>query len=991
MIEKNISQNNQQETVSNAYELFRIKLFYAEGRPRELGINEAFLLDEPGYAWFVHSGQVDVFFVETHTGQPSGFRNFMFRAGEGDLLFGIDHQGANLGILASNLPQAQVIKLSLSQVMRLVEDVDFSEFVIDMIERWVRLITSSLTRGVSIPKSYTRMQAGQSLELSTGEHSRPPSRADVLWFKIRNQATVHFMGQEAALLDQLDGWFPLSGLAWIEVLEDCTVDVLDTHTVFSQHDGWNQINVLHTFLLKYLHLLQANREAREREQLAAQSISDQARLQKTFRDMASTLGADDAAPVFMNVVDDPLFQASHLVAERQGITLKRPPETETNNIKARGYRLQEIASASKIRTRQIALRGTWWEKENGPILAYTYEEKSPVALLQAGQKRYELFDPRTQQHTPVDKNVAETLYYFGHVFYRPFPNRLLGAWDMLKFGLTHTRRELRTVITLGTMIGLLQIIIPIVTAFVFDEFIPRGNIGQLLGIGLVLVAIAISSILLQMALLLSFLRVETRMDADVQAGVWDRLLMLPIQFFRDYSAGDLGSRAMGVSVIRRTLSASVTNSIIAGIFSVFNLALLFYYSTSLAVVALVLVVIAVLVTGFLGYLQVQRQREVTGLQGKLSGYILQFINGIVKFRVAGVENRVFAFWADKFSQQRRAGYHAITIQNRLFVFAQVYPIIALMVIFAIIVYSGSVELSVGSFLAFNLAFTQFLIAGLDLSVAFIIVLAMVPIYERMKPIIQTEPEVEEDLAPPGDLNGEIEITNATFRYAADGPLILKDVSLKVNPGEFVAIVGPSGSGKSTLFRLLLGFERLTSGTILYAGQDLNKLDLRAVRRQIGVVLQNGQLMSGSDIYTNIIGANQLTMDDAWEAARMAGFEDDILQMPMGMYTVVSEGGSTLSGGQRQRLMIARAIVTRPRILLFDEATSALDNRTQAIVSESLEKLDATRIVIAHRLSTIMHADRIVVVNQGVIVEEGTYDELMEQGGTFAELARRQII
>ncbi|PIU31374.1 MAG: hypothetical protein COT06_08520 [Syntrophobacteraceae bacterium CG07_land_8_20_14_0_80_61_8] len=228
-----------------------------------------------------------------------------------------------------------------------------------------------------------------------------------------------------------------------------------------------------------------------------------------------------------------------------------------------------------------------------------------------------------------------------------------------------------------------------------------------------------------------------------------------------------------------------------------------------------------------------------------------------------------------------------------------------------------------------------------------------------------------------------------FRYAADGPLILDGVALAVEPGEFVAVVGSSGSGKSTLLRLLLGFEAPEAGTVYYDRRDLATLNVREVRRQIGVVLQNGGIMAGS-IFQNIVGTTGMNVDAAWEAAEMVGLKEDLEALPQAMHTLLDPGGFTLSGGQRQRLLIARAIVRRPRLLFFDEATSALDNRTQALVSHSLERLQATRLVIAHRLSTIEHADRILVMDRGRIVEQGTYRELLDSGGWFTELARRQI-
>jgi ATP-binding cassette subfamily C protein len=298
-------------------------------------------------------------------------------------------------------------------------------------------------------------------------------------------------------------------------------------------------------------------------------------------------------------------------------------------------------------------------------------------------------------------------------------------------------------------------------------------------------------------------------------------------------------------------------------------------------------------------------------------------------------------------------------------------------------------LSTGDFVAFNAAYTSFQNALLQMAVALTASLNVVPLYERLEPILQEPPEVDATRTHPGELTGSIEVNHVHFRYTEGGPLVANDVSFTIRPGEFVALVGPSGSGKSTMLRLLLGFETPESGSLYYDGQDLSTLDVREVRRQIGVVLQNARVMPG-DVFKNIVGASNLTLDDAWEAARNAGLEEDIRSMPMGMNTMVSAGGETLSGGQRQRLLIARAIVKKPRLLFFDEATSALDNKTQSVVSHCLEGLKSTRVIIAHRLSTVIHADRIIVMEAGRMVESGTYAELMDKNGVFAELAKRQL-
>jgi len=268
-------------------------------------------------------------------------------------------------------------------------------------------------------------------------------------------------------------------------------------------------------------------------------------------------------------------------------------------------------------------------------------------------------------------------------------------------------------------------------------------------------------------------------------------------------------------------------------------------------------------------------------------------------------------------------------------------------------------------------------------------LVVIPLYERAKPILETAPEVDAAKTKPKTLRGDIEVSHVVFRYEPAGRPILSDLSIHIAPGEFVALVGDSGAGKSTLLRLLLGFEMPESGTVYYDGQDLRELDVRALRRRIGVVLQDDKPSAGS-LFDNIAGCANLSLDEAWEAARMVGLEEDIKAMPMGMQTVVPPGWSGFSGGQIQRLLIARALARRPGILFFDEATSALDNNAQAVVSQSIESLKVTRLVIAHRLSTVLGADRIYALRQGQVVEAGTFKELMAKEGYFYELAKRQI-
>ncbi|HEX9937573.1 MAG TPA: NHLP bacteriocin export ABC transporter permease/ATPase subunit, partial [Longimicrobium sp.] len=522
---------------------------------------------------------------------------------------------------------------------------------------------------------------------------------------------------------------------------------------------------------------------------------------------------------------------------------------------------------------------------------------------------------------------------------------------------------------------------PYAVGLLFGEVLPGAERGQLLQLTLVLLAAAVAAAGFQVVRGVALVRVEARSGAAMQSAVWDRLLSLPLPFFRGYAAGDLAVRAMAVEEIRRLFTGRVADTLLGGVFSLLNFVLLFHYDARLAALAALLVGGSVAASLAAGWAQLRLQRQVIGLRSRASGVVLQLLSGIGKLKAAVAEVQAFGIWARLFSEQRERQYRARTLGIRLSAFNAALPVLCTLALFAAAAprLRAGGDLPMGDFLAFVAAFTLSLSAGLAASTAVVDALAAAPLYEQVHPILDAEPEVGAARLDPGDLAGDIEVQHLRFRYGEDGPLVLRDLSLRVRPGQFVAFVGPSGSGKSTLLRVLLGFEAPESGAVYYDEQDLSGLDVQAVRRQIGVVLQAGKVMHG-DLFTNIAGASAATLDDAWEAARMAGLDEDIRQMPMGMHTIVSDGGGTLSGGQRQRLMIARAVVHRPRILFLDEATSALDNRTQQIVGESLARLQATRLVIAHRLSTILHADCIYVLENGTIVEHGTYAELMSRNG-----------
>ncbi len=962
-------------------------VFGNEGVLVEAAGNKPLFLSGAEGVWLVDSGAVDVFAVRVDNGEPAGVRMHLFRVESGQVLFGMDREndGTGIRLLAVGGPGARLLRLGLPRFKELAADsANTAGPVEKMIHPWVSGLSMGVRKGLP-PKVFLELKPGGEILVENGRNARPASGA--IWVRHRKGAS-RFMGLRDLSLTtgEAGSFFPLSSQAWLQADGEAVLEAMDTADCIREDPSWSGLERFHRVIADCIAWNMEEGEAQERQRLQAKAANDQAVFEGALLGLGNILNPEAAAPVSGASGADALLTACLLVGEKQGIAFRAPsPEAMADRAP-----LDAIARASRVRVRQVVLKEEWHRHDHGPLLAFTGEGRGPVALLPASPTSYVLHNPADRTRTKVGAEVAASLAPFGYAFYRPFPDRALKGWDILKFGLTGCSADIRMILAVATFGAILGLITPIATGMIISSIIPeaaRGHLGQIV---LILITCAIASSMFDVTKAIALLRIESKMDASMQSGVMDRLLSLPAPFFRDFSAGDLAERTLGINQMRALVSGVTATAILSGIFSSFNFLLLFYYDWKLALIACLVLVLGVGCSCALSYLNVRHQRKLSGIQGKISGMVLQFITGVSKLRLSGTEDRAFAVWAKEFAEQKRTAARSRIVQGVQATFNSSFPLLAAMALIGWITIGSEKLMSAGDFSAFNAAYTGFQGAMLQMFSALMAALNIVPLLERAKPILETLPEVDVDKVSPGVLTGDIEVSHVNFRYSSDGPLILQDVSLRTQPGEFVALVGASGSGKSTLLRLLLGFETPESGAIYYDGQDLSKIDVREVRRQMGVVLQSGKVMGG-DIFRNIVGSSNLTLDDAWEAARRAGFEEDVKEMPMGMHTVMPPGGGTLSGGQRQRLMIARAVVHKPRILYFDEATSALDNRTQEIVSRSLEKLQASRIVIAHRLSTIINADRILVLDKGKLVQSGTYEQLINQEGLFADLANRQII
>jgi len=968
--------------------------------PEVMGGNRPILLIDPNQVMVVIDGTVDLFSVPVSENVVVGAREFIGQVTAGAILLGMastDNDDPPLfAILAVGTVNATISKLDLPWLTTLQRDPTLQAVLAAGIDGWINALSGVFVEDVP-PSTAVALMAGQASALRAGEDAVPGQK--VVWLRA-GADTVLIGGDRTQPPIPGDGWFPLAQLdganeVWIRANKAVTVAACGTIDLIQTQEIASALEAFHPILamgIRRRHLLA---QAGANAQIAARAALVQASTTAAAHQLALALQqpgrgqheAPMAVPMIAADDSSTLLAACQLVGDTLGITFA--PPTEAERVLANRDPLAQITFASRIRPRRVLLESAWWQGDSGPLLGY-HKDGTPVALLPRSVSSYDAVDPRTMQRSRVDAAYADNLQDHAYIFYRRFGDDPVTLGETLRFTLRGLKLDLILIFVFGMALALLGLLVPIATGWLVDTVIPSGRASDLLAMGIVLLAAATAGMLFTIAQQFAVLRLQTKSTAALSAAIWDRLLGLPAGFFRQYTAGDLANRAYGISRIRQLISDATVTAMVSGLFSLVNFALLFYYSPQLAMVAVILALIILVITLSTSYYQLKLRRKVSEMQGIVAGVVLQLLNGVTKIRVAGAEANALGVWANVYAKQQRYTYAAGTVDNALSVFESIFPLLSSICLFSAIGYwLGGSAFATGTFVAFNAAFAQFLSASINEVNAFTSVLQAVPYYERAKPILEMLPEVTRDKVDPGTLSGRVDVNHIQFRYSDDGPMILRDISLHARPGEMIALVGPSGAGKSTIIRMLLGFEAPTSGGVFYDNQDMKSLNVQAVRRQIGVVLQDGKVMPGT-VLDNITGASLLTEDDAWDAARVAGLDDDIRQMPMGMQTTVSEGGTTFSGGQLQRLMIARAVVGKPRILIFDEATSALDNETQAIVSKNLSALQVTRIVIAHRLSTIVDAECIFVLEQGAVVQVGTYQELVAQDGLFRALALRQL-
>ncbi|MDY6430489.1 MAG: ATP-binding cassette domain-containing protein [Bacilli bacterium] len=649
-------------------------------------------------------------------------------------------------------------------------------------------------------------------------------------------------------------------------------------------------------------------------------------------------------------------------------------------------KLNYVLSQCDIYYHKVELNESYNNEDGTPLLFFTFLSEVPVVLFPKKDKYYYI-NYSTGKKEYIEAALVNKFELEALSFYRPLPNTKVGIKEYWKY-LRKSIRPLDLLFlalfsALATGIGM---ILPYLTRWLTGNVVSSQDMKLFILVSIYVVSTATGLLLANAMQSYVNNRISLRIEKEVQKAAMMKVLSLPTSFFKKYNTGELAARFASISSLANMIVSSVLTTLITVVMSLAYLFQLISFAPVLILPVALILIISSSFTITISFIQKKYTEKNLRLSSKEAGVTYEMINGIQKIRLSGSEKRVFAKWANAYARAAKIQYQPPMI---LRLSTTISLFITLLGNIAIYYLAAKNNVTASNYMAFTSSYGVLTGAFTSL-VSMVGIFTMIsPVYNMARPILETQAETSQGKIHLEGVKGNIKLDNVTFKYLESGPLILDNLSLNIKQGEYIAIVGQTGCGKSTLVRILLGFEKPLEGKVYFDDIDIDKVDLTSLRRNIGTVMQNGTLFH-ADIFSNIIiSSPSLTEEDAWKAAEIADIAKDIREMPMGMKTVISEGQGGISGGQKQRIMIARAIVHKPKILIFDEATSALDNKTQKSITESIDKLNCTRIVIAHRLSTIMKADRIIMLEGGKIIEEGNYETLIAKKGKFAELVERQ--
>ena len=957
----------------------------AEGEAFIGGGNRPIYLSDPDVVWYVVKGAIDVFVAQRFGDEAASDYKQHLRAGAGRLLFGVDvgEEGTSSVYIAKGLPDTELRRIPRAALT----SPEIVDLLAGQVDAWVSDFAATIAREV-IPRPRAERFLTPDEEAGVVSEGVLGIRQGVVWVSSQDGSAA-FLDISEPLGDG-PGYIPLTVHSWIRLFGPSQLTVTTTRTLQSEGLLFPALSEFHRLALSADEI---NRRLMLVDMANLQRTQAQYRRQSEESARDGLFGVLDTARPVARDDGSALLTALEHVGNHERIRFHAPLHRKT----AEGRKppsLADIQRVSGVRAREVALvhEDRWWLGDSGALLAFRRESGSPVALIPGFSGRYRMFDPETGRSERVDARLAGDLAPVAHFFYRPLPQEDTSrAGAVFRFAFHGLGVDLARFAVAGLLVGLLMLAPPILLGTLVDRVIPSGSGWQLVELTVTLVLLAALTALLQVLQGTALMRLEARAAARIGAGLWDRMLGLPQRFFRRFSSGGLAMRAMAFQELRDQVSGIVGNAVLSVVFLLPTFVLLFLYDTGIGWLGLGLGLASIGVTLVIGILQLPHQRRLLTISRRLAGVLVQLLNGIGKLRSTGSEGIGFALWAKDYREQKETEMRLGMLNEHLLSFLIAAPLLATAALFAVAMPGSGAGLPTGDFVAVYAALMVFYMAVAQLGASFSAIAAIVPAYEQATPILEAVPETGTEGEPPPVLSGDVHLDHVSFRYDENGPLVLRDVSIHARAGEFVAIVGESGAGKSTLFRLALGLETPQSGTVYYDGRDLGRLNKRAVRSNVGMVVQGASMLPGT-VFDNIIGLSRgtLTEEDAWRAARLAAVAEDIAAMPMQMHTVVGDNLALFSGGQVQRIMLAGALARDPSVLFLDEATNWLDNKSQAKVMEGVSGLGITRFVSAHRLSTIRKADSIYVMHNGQVVQTGTYEELVEVEGPFRRLVRRQM-
>ncbi len=961
--------------------------------------NTRYFLTNPGMVWFVGSETSgDIFAWEKDN--ENFIPQFLLDANPGEMIFGASldssEEPSNIFYYICSKPTI-LYMVSLNALRATLHlDPDASHFVANQLERWTGRLLTHLTR-TKATTGLKEFAIGSSTSLTAGEKAKvqfiidPERKERVAWIELL-QGTVAWAGNSLLTLTPEEHvFYPMTFFFWIEAVTDAKVACHTTLEAIERNELWDGIYHLHRKIFPFF-----DAQKLEDEKLAAEKSKKKREVEaETTQESIYTLGSlfESKLAYVPSKEGGALFNVCDQIG--QLIKVKMVPASGT--FATAEDEVREIANYSSVFYRKISLKEKWWENCLYPLVGFYGEKQTPVALINISATKFQFLNPETMKKELITSTNASQFSPTAFVFHPSLNEPKVTFFKMMKFAYREAGKESFVFLILAILSGLVNLYMPFAMKTLFDSLTATANIHLLVQLTIGAILAALSLWIFSITKAFAVQRFNGISNNKLMLGLWGRVLNFPVSFFRQKSVGEQINQFESVVAVHSTINDYLVSSFFSTIYAIFYFIQMITFSPILSLTALISFLVPIAIFCVSSYFEVVLFKRIIELSGVIEGYVIQLLAGLSKIRVAGAESRFFKIWSGRFAEKKRAYLRYQKVAMVTSFTSSIFPLAATVVMYAIALYlfkkqtlEGKQDLSTGQFVGFASAFGLFISNSLSVLDTIFAGFKIRPLWKNAQSLVQQPLEVssEKDKAPP--LQGKVVLDHVSYRYSPNEELTLKDVTIQALPGEMIAVIGPSGAGKSTLVRLLLGFESPESGTITYDDKDLNEVDPRSIRSQVGTVLQNAALIAGS-IYDNIVGSATFPAEAIDRAIHFSGFEEDLSHLPMGLNTIVPMGGGTFSGGQRQRLLLARALVSSPKILILDEATSALDNKTQDIVTHHLDRLHVTRIVIAHRLTTVKNADRIFVLENGHVVQVGTFKQLSAQQGLFLSMLKRQTL